>query len=145
MPELQIKGWMIDAARLPEPLPYYRRVIDFCAAWGLNTVLFRLADDQGSACHFTSHPELITHPNAYTAAELAELAAYAASRGVDLIPEVESFGHTGFITRSPAHAHLLDAQPGEGTFTGIIPTHPQTLAILADLYREVTGIFPSRY
>ena len=53
---MQIKGWMIDAARLPEPLPYYRKVIDFCAGWGFNVILFRLADDQGSALCFASHP-----------------------------------------------------------------------------------------
>ncbi len=145
MPELIIKGWMLDAARLPEPLPYYRRVIDLCAGWGFNTILFRVADDQGSALRFTSHPELVTHPQAYSAADLAGLAAYASSRGIDLIPEVESFGHTGFITRSPEHAHLLDAQPGVDTFTGVIPNHPETMAILDDLYREVAAIFPSRY
>src|SRR5512138_568696 len=103
---MQIKGWMIDAARLPEPLPAYRRLIDFCAEWGFNTLLFRLADDQGSALRFASHPELATQANAYTPAELTDLAAYAAARGIDLIPEVESFGHTGWITRAPAHAAL---------------------------------------
>jgi hypothetical protein len=143
---MQIKGWMIDAARLPEPLPCYRQVIDFCAAWGFNTILFRLADDQGSALHFASHPELATHPHAFTADELAGLARYAAGRGIQLIPEIESFGHTGYITRSPIHATLMDNDPASGSsYTGVIPNHPDTLALMADLYREAADIFPSTY
>ena len=129
MPPLPIKGWMIDAARLPEPLSNYRRWIDFCADWGFNTILFRLVDDQGSALRFKSHPELITHLHAYTTEELTELVVYASGRGIEMIPEVESFGHTGYITRSPQLAGLLDADPGSGSpFTGVIPNHPQTLS-----------------
>jgi hypothetical protein len=142
----RLKGWMIDAARLPEPLDYYRQVIDQCAAWGLNTILFRITDDQGSALRFASHPELEAHLHAYTPQELTGLAEYAARKGVDLIPEIESFGHTGFITRCPAYSHLLDEDPQEHAhFTGILPCHPDTLALLADLYREIANIFPSPY
>lgn len=143
---MDIKGWMIDAARLPEPLPQYRRVIDLCAEWGFNTVLFRLADDQGSALRFCSHPELITHPHAFTGDELTDLAHYALERGVQLIPEIESFGHTGYITRSPQHSSLIDRDTENGSpYTGVIPNYPDTLSLLADLYREVAEIFPSPY
>ncbi len=143
---MQIRGWMIDAARLPEPLTYYGRLIDFCARWGFNTILFRLADDQGSAFRFASHPELATHPHAYTAEELSDLAAYAAAQGIDLIPEIESFGHTAYITASQQHRHLQDSDPsGIDQFTGIIPLHPGSLALLEDLYREVAAVFPSPY
>jgi hypothetical protein len=143
---MQIKGWMIDAARLPEPLPYYHRLVDFCAQWGFNTILFRLTDDQGSALRFESHPELVTHAHAFQPAELAELARYAAAAGVQLIPEIESFGHTGYITRAPAHADLLDNDPASASsYTGVIPSHPATLALMADLYREAAAIFSSPY
>ena len=142
----RLKGWMIDAARLPEPLAYYRRVIDFCAGWRFNAILFRLTDDQGSAFRFESHPELITHPHAYTPAELRELVAYAAARGIELIPEIESFGHTSYITDCPAYAELLDADPaGTATFTGLIPVHAGSLTLMDDLYQEVAAVFPSRY
>jgi hypothetical protein len=137
---------MIDAARLPEPLPYYRRLVDHCAEWGFNAILFRLADDQGSALRFAGHPELVTHVHAYSPEELVGLVEYAAARGIDLIPEIESFGHTGYITRVPAYAHLLDADPaGNAHFTGIMPLHPEMLSLLGDLYREVAAVFPSRY
>lgn len=137
---------MLDAARVPEPLAYYRRVIDFCADWQLNAIQFRIADDQGSAMRFSSVPDLLFHKHAFAPEQLHELARYAGSRGVDLIPELESFGHTGFITRSPKYAHLLDDDPElPSEFTGIIPVHPETLELFSKLYREVAEIFPSVY
>lgn len=137
---------MVDAARVPETLDYYRRVIEFCADWQLNTVHFRLADDQGTALHFNSVPGLFTHDHAFTPDQLDDLVRFASTRGVDLIPELESFGHTGFITRSTTYAHLLDATPDSSSdFTGVIPVHPETLQLFAKLYREIAEIFPSAY
>ena len=142
----RLRGVMVDAARIPEPLAYYRRVIDFCSDWQLNTVQFRVADDQGCALRFASVPDLYFHQHAFAPEELHELARYAQSRGVDLIPELESFGHTGYITRSQAYAHLLDADAKQSSeFTGVIPVHAETLELFRKLYGEVAEIFPSVY
>jgi Glycosyl hydrolase family 20, catalytic domain len=141
-----MRGLMVDAGRVPESMDYYRRVIEFCADWELNTLQFRLADDQGSALRFRSVPDLVTHDAAFTPEELKSLAEYAQSHGIDLIPELESFGHTGYITRSPTYAHLLDSESqGSSEFTGIIPVSPETLQLFDKLYREVAAIFPSVY
>jgi hypothetical protein len=145
-PLVPIRGLMVDAARVPESMDYYRRVVEFCAEWELNTLQFRLADDQGAALRFDSVPDLLTHKNAFTPEQLKGLADYAKSHGVDLIPELESFGHTGYITRSPAYAHLLDdSSQGSSEFTGIIPVSPETLQLFEKLYREVAAIFSSTY
>lgn len=142
----KLRGVMVDAARVPEPLEYYRRVIEFCAKWQLNALQIRLADDQGTALRFSSVPGLFTHTHAFTPAQLSDLAKYASRHGVDLIPELESFGHTGFITRSSTYAHLLDASAsGSPEFTGMIPVHPETLQLFGKLYREMASIFPSIY
>jgi hypothetical protein len=142
----RIRGLMVDAARVPESLDYYRRVIEFCADWGFNTLQFRLTDDQGSALRFASVPDLVTHPDAFTPDQLKRLVEVARSHGVDVIPEIESFGHTGFITRSARYAHLLDQNPsGSAEFTGIIPVLPETLQLFEKLFGEVAAIFPSTY
>lgn len=141
-----MRGLMVDAGRVPESMEYYRRVVDFCAEWQLNTLQFRLADDQGSALRFQTVPNLLNHKNAFTPEQLRGLAEYAKSHGVDLLPELESFGHTGYITRSPAYAHLLDAsKEGNGEFTGVIPVSAETLELFEKLYREVAQIFSSQY
>ncbi len=137
---------MVDAARVPEALDYYRRVIDFCADWQLNAIHFRLADDQGTAFRFNSVPGLFTHDHAFTPDQFVDLERFASTRGVDLIPELESFGHTGFITRSATYAHLLDTtRDSSSEFTGIIPVHPETLQLFAMLYHEIAEVFPSAY
>jgi hypothetical protein len=135
---------MVDAARLPEQLSYYRRLIDFGREWGLNALVFRLTDDQGSALRFRSHPELLTHRHALTPDEARELAAYGEQQGVMVIPEVESFGHTRYITSVARHAHLEDRREGDG-FTGLCPVAPETLALISDLYWEVAAIFSAPY
>ena len=140
-----LRGLMIDAARLPESPAHYRRIIDFCAEWGFNAILFRLTDDQGCAIRFESHPELITHTNALTVKEASNLAAYGQRRGVTLIPEVESFGHTLYITRVPRYADLADGDPARKGIFGICPVHPDAIRIVSDLYRETARIFPSAY
>jgi Glycosyl hydrolase family 20, catalytic domain len=142
----KMRGLMVDAGRVPESMDYYRRVIEFCADWQLNTLQFRLADDQGSALRFTSVPDLLTHKDAFTPEQLKSLADYGKAHDVDLIPELESFGHTGYITRSPAYAHLLDSSTqGSSEFNGICPVDPETLILFEKLYREVAAIFPSIY
>jgi Glycosyl hydrolase family 20, catalytic domain len=142
----KMRGLMIDAGRVPETIEYYKRVIQFCADWELNTVHFRLTDDQGSALRFTSVPDLVTHRNAFTAEQLKSLVEYAQSHGIDLIPEVESFGHTGYITRAPSYAHLLDREATDDSeFSGIIPVNSESLQLFEKLYREVAAIFPSPY
>jgi hypothetical protein len=142
----KIRGVMVDAAHVPEALDYYRRVIDFCADWQLNAIHFRLADDQGTAFRFRSVPGLFTHDHAFTPDQFVGLVRFASTRGVDLIPELESFGHTGFITRSATYAHLLDTtRDSSSEFTGVIPVHPETLQLFAKLYHEIAEIFPSAY
>lgn len=141
-----MRGLMVDAGRVPEKLDYYRRVIDFCAEWGFNTLQFRLADDQGSALRFASVSGLVTHKNAFTHEQLRDLAEYGQRHGVEVFPELESFGHTGYITRSSAFAHLLDRDPnGSSEFSGVSPVDPTTLELMTKLYREVASIFPSKY
>ncbi|MHB9133770.1 MAG: family 20 glycosylhydrolase [Armatimonadota bacterium] len=143
---LPLRGLMLDAARLVERPEYYRRFFDFCGAWGINAVLFRLTDDQGCAMRFRSHPELVTHPNALAPAQVAALADYAQAVGIDLIPEIESLGHSRYITQAPEHAALNDhSAEGEDWANGLIPLHPHTLRILGDLYAEVADLFPSGY
>jgi hypothetical protein len=141
----RLRGLMLDAARLPESMAHYRRVIDFCSAFGYNAILFRLTDDQGCALRFESHPELVTHANALTPAEASGLCDYGRRRGVMLIPEVESFGHTRFITEVARYAHLEDGDPARKGFGGICPVDPDAIGIVRDLYREAARIFPSPY
>jgi hypothetical protein len=149
--ELQrFRGFMVDPPGMPESMEYYHRLIDFSADWGFNALIFRLTDDQGVAMRFDSHPEFIAHKNALTTAQVRELVKHSQDRGVELIPEVESFGHSKCITGVKQYADLVDNDPTNPDkrdvgFNALIPSHPRVLRLMEDIYREVASIFASRY
>jgi hypothetical protein len=134
-----IRGIMLDLARVIERPEYYRKVIDYSSQWGLNTILLHLTDDQGCALRFDSHPSLAS-PLAFSKPDMRDLARYAQQKGITLIPEVESFGHTRYITRNRKYAKLADGNPGNH-FTAICPVHPETIALFDDVYRELAEVF----
>jgi hypothetical protein len=136
---------MVDAARQPSSLSHYHRLIDFSADWGLNTLLFRLCDDQGCAVRFASRPGLVTHEHALTRPQVGELVAHARECGIEMIPEIESFGHTRYITDAATYAAMSDRDPADPEFNGLCPVHPQTLKLLSDLFEEAAEMFPGRY
>jgi hypothetical protein len=102
------KGFSIDAARTVEDMDHYFSMVDFSVEWGFNCLVFRITDDEGRALKFKSHPELKTHPGAFTSVELKALVKYASDKGIEVIPEVESFGHTKYITETDRYGFLED-------------------------------------
>ncbi len=143
-----IRGFMIDAARDVEKMEYYYRLVDFYSEKGFNTIIFRLTDDEGCAIRFTSHPELITHPGAYSRDEMKKFIAYAQSKNIEIIPEIESFGHSKYIINTDRYRFLNDA-PKDSTAiawkNALCPVSDTTLLLMKDLYTEVASLFPSPY
>lgn len=130
---------MIDSARCLENRDFYRRMIRFCAQQGMNTLLWHFTDDQGCTLDFPSEPAL-GDSHAYSPQEMRELIAYAATEGITLIPELETLGHSRYITRHPQYRHLLES---DADFTAICPLHPDTRSLMRRLLKDVADIFPS--
>ena len=97
-PDLPLRMVMVDPARQNETFDYYRRVIAFAAHHKMNAVLLHLTDDQTACVYLPDYPELM-HPHAWRESEIRDLVAYAAARHVELIPEIESFGHARMFER----------------------------------------------
>jgi hypothetical protein len=145
LPEEKVfRGFMIDAPRGVETIEYYFTLIDFCQEEGFNSIIFRLTDDQGSAYLFTSHPELNMCEGAFSAKELKTIIDYAQKHGIEMIPEVESFGHSRYIIQTKRYKFLNDGPAGED-FNALCPVNDSTLNLMKDLYNEVASIFPSQY
>jgi N-acetyl-beta-hexosaminidase len=143
-PDEKMHGFMIDAPRTTETMDYYFRLVDFCREKQINTLIFRLTDDQGSAYLFNSHPELHMCEGAFAAPELKKLIHYAQSQGIEMIPEIESFGHSLYITQTERYGFLNDGPAGY-EFNALCPVSDTTLHLMMDLYSEIAAIFPSRY
>jgi hypothetical protein len=137
-PPRPARGFMLDSARGQESRAYYRRFIDFAAARGMNTLLWHFTDDQGCSLRLDAVPG-IASPDAYTKAEMRELVRYARDRGVDVVPELASLGHSRYLTRLPAYRHLSEADGAH--FTGMCPVSHETRRVVRALIEEVADVF----
>lgn len=139
-----IRGVLLDAARHTEQYEYYQRLFPDLAAWGYNTILFHFTDDEGSAVCLDK-PRLLPTAGAFSIDELSGLVKLAAEHGLEVIPEVECLGHTGYITRLADNADLREPPGKGGHYWSICPLHPRTLVVMEELLRVVAAVFPSQY
>jgi hypothetical protein len=137
-----IRGLMVDQSRQIERPKFYFDLLDHMARWGMNTLWWHFADDQGFHLKLDSHPE-IASPYAFTKSQMQAFIDKAGMLGIDVVPEVEALGHTRYITALPQYAHLCDGDPT--LYNAICPSHPQTMPLLEEIIREVASIFPSQY
>ena len=134
-------GVMLDSARLTETHSFYFDLVPYLAKWGYNTIWWHFTDDQGCSLKFDTRPELASQ-GAFSKQEMKEFISCAHDHGIEVIPELESFGHMGYITRHEEYSHLSDAVEGKH-FGAICPSNPGTLEILEDLIGEVAELFTS--
>lgn len=145
MAGFKTRAVMLDLARLMEKQDEYRFYLPWLREWGYNTLHLHLTDDEGSAFIFPRRPELASE-GAFSADQMRSFIAEARSQGIQVIPEIESLGHTRFITRHSQYAHLK-ALPPPGLkghpwgFNSLIPDHPETRKILGDLLRDTADVF----
>jgi len=137
------RGVMLDLARLTEQHEYYRWLLPHLKRWGYNLLHLHFSDDQGCALRFPSHPELATR-HAFTPDEMREFCAEARRHGLEPVPEIECWGHTGFITRLKKYRHLSEIDEGPGRFSGMCVFEPEAKALLEDLLRDTVEIFEPR-
>jgi hexosaminidase len=98
------RGAMLDVARHFLPAPDVKRFIDVMALYKLNRLHLHLADDQGWRIEIKAWPRLTeiggqtaiggARGGFYTQAEYADLVAYARSRYVTIVPEIDMPGHS---------------------------------------------------
>jgi hexosaminidase len=102
-PRFSWRGAMLDVARHFFPVEDVERFIDVMAAYKLNRLHLHLSDDQGWRIAVRSWPKLTLHGGStavgggpggyYTQREYRRLVAYAQSRFVTIVPEIDMPGH----------------------------------------------------
>jgi hexosaminidase len=103
-PRFTWRGMMLDVARHFFGVEDVKRLIDLLALYKLNRLHLHLTDDQGWRLMIESWPNLAEHGGStavdgdpggyYTQAEYRELVGYAASRFIEIVPEIDLPGHT---------------------------------------------------
>ncbi len=151
-PDISMRFIMVDPARQNENMDYYCRVIDFAARYKINGILCHLTDDQTSAIYHEDYPPLM-HDHAWKPEEIRELVSYAANRGISLVPEIESLGHSRIFTRMENYEDYLHRTPEDqpdqswmGTsisgYTNVLcPASDDAIEYLDALYTRTTETF----
>lgn len=167
-PRFAWRGLMLDVARHFFPVHEVLRLIDQLAMHRLNVLQLHLTDDQGWRVEIRKHPRLTEvgawrsgsqrgagpdasfdptpHGGFYTQDDLREIVAYAAARGVTVVPEIELPGHVqAAIAAYPELGLARETEPW--TRWGINPhaltVEESTIAFFCGVLDEVIDIFPS--
>lgn len=129
------RGIHLDVARHFFAVPVIERYIDVAAHYKLNTFHWHLTDDQGWRLRSERYPALSSGPR-YTHADVREIVAYAASRHVTVVPEIDLPGHA---------AAALRAYPRLSCGHDTLCTTGAGLAFARDVWGEAMRAFPSPY
>jgi hexosaminidase len=152
-PRFPWRGLMIDVARHFAPLEVLKRNLDGMAAVKLNVFHWHLSDNQGfrvESKRFPKLQEMGSDGFYYTQAQVRELIAYAAERGIRVVPEFDMPGHsTAWFVGYPE----LASAPGPyaierkwGVFDPAMdPSEESTYKFLDKFIGEMAELFPDKY
>ena len=150
-PRFGWRGLLIDPARHFVSLPVLKRQVDMMEQVKLNVLHLHLSDNEGFRVESLRYPRLTqiaSHGQYYTQAEIRELVAYAADRGVRIVPEIDVPGHTGAILTAYPELSASPVDPKSRlALLGLAmdPTKAETYAFLRGLFAEMAGLFPDAY
>lgn len=132
-------------SRLPEPVEYYERMLEFLEEWKVDLLIAHFSDDHGLAISLPGF-EGEARDHALTLSQCERLLKMAEARGIEVVPEVECLGHTRYLTDREKYRHLATASAGpELNHNSIDPEHPDTWKLIDALFHSVGGLFSSRY
>ncbi len=152
-PRFPWRGLLIDACRHFMPMEVIKRNLDGMAAVKLNVLHWHLSEDQGFRVECKTYPrlhQLGSDGNYYTQEQIKEIIAYAADRGIRVIPEFDLPGHaTSWLVGYPE----LASAPGPykiernwGVFNPTFnPTIEATYTFLDGFFKEMAALFPDAY
>jgi hexosaminidase len=152
-PRFPWRGLSIDVSRHFITMPVLRRNVDAMAAVKMNVLHLHLSDDQGFRLESKEFPklqELGSDGMYYSQTEMRELIAYAADRGIRVVPEFDMPGHsTAWFVGYPELASGSGPYRIErrwGIFDPAMdPTRESTYKLLDKFIGEMATLFPDRY
>ncbi len=152
-PRFPWRGLLIDVCRHFQPIEVIKRNLDGMSAVKMNVLHWHLSEDQGFRVESKAFPklhELGSDGDYYTREQIEEVIAYAADRGIRVMPEFDIPGHsTSWLVGYPE----LAAAPGpysierrwgvwDPTFD---PCRKATYKFFKKFFAEMAALFPDEY
>ncbi len=176
-PRFQYRGLMLDLSRHFFDSDYTKQTIDRLAMHKMNVLHLHLVDDQGWRIEIKKYPKLTevgawrvdqedkfwhnrdknphgvkgTYGGFLTQEELKDIVAYAASKNIEVIPEIEMPAHVSSAIASYPELACFNQEIGvpSGGLWPITDIYcagkDSTFQFLENVLDEVMTIFPSKY
>jgi hexosaminidase len=186
-PRFKYRGLHLDVGRHFFPVAFIKKYIDMMAAYKLNNFHWHLTEDQGWRIEIKKYPKLTTvgasrngtiigripgigtdnesYKGYYTQDDVKEVVAYAATKFINVVPEIEMPGHASAaiaaypeLSAFPDRDTYVDpktqwsgprkgkqVQQTWGVFDDVFVPTDNTFKFLEDVLDEVLTLFPSRY
>ena len=172
-PQFKYRGMHLDVGRHFFSVDFIKKYIDLMARLKMNTFHWHLTEDQGWRIEIKKYPKLqeiaafrnetlVGHYNDqphkfdgkkyggfYTQEQIKEVVAYANTRQVTIIPEIEMPGHSqAAIAAYPAlgcTGEQVEVATKWGVFDEVYCPKESTFKFLEDVIDEVVTLFPGKY
>ncbi|MGA5886465.1 beta-N-acetylhexosaminidase [Streptomyces cellulosae] len=159
-PRFGWRGAMLDVSRHFFSVDEVKRYIDRISLYKINKLHLHLSDDQGWRIAIDSWPRLATYGGStevgggpggyYTKDDYREIVRYAASRYLEVVPEIDMPGHTNAALASYAGLNCDGVAPPlyTGTqvgFSSLCVGKEITYDFVEDVVREIAALTPGRY
>ncbi len=159
-PRFAYRGTMLDVARHFFGVEDLKRYIDLLAAYKINVLHLHLTDDQGWRIEIKSWPNLAEYGGStavdgdpggfYTQEQYAQIVAYAQSRFITIVPEIDLPAHTNAALASYPELNCDGKAPELYTgkkvgFSSLCIHKEITYQFVEDVIREVAALTPGPY
>jgi hexosaminidase len=171
-PRFAWRGFMLDVSRHFFSKKEIEEVLDLMALHKLNTFHWHLTDDQGWRIEIRKYPRLVEvgawrrsigfgldprsstaygpdgrYGGYYSQADVREIVAYAQSRHITIVPEIEMPGHsTAGLSAYPEFACPVVDRDGRLKAPDVYCAgNDKTFAFLEDVLTEICDLFPGKY
>ncbi|UCH93449.1 MAG: family 20 glycosylhydrolase [Candidatus Aminicenantes bacterium] len=152
-PRFPWRGLLIDPCRHFMPVEVIKRNLDGMAAVKMNVLHWHLSEDQGFRVECKTFPglhQLGSDGLYYTHQQIRDVIAYAADRGIRVMPEFDIPGHSSsWLVGYPELASLpgpyqIEREYGvkDPTFN---PTIKATYKFFNKFFKEMAALFPDDY
>ncbi|KAG1888014.1 glycoside hydrolase family 20 protein [Suillus fuscotomentosus] len=155
-PAYPFRGLGLDTSRNYYPVCDILRTLDAMSWVKINTFHWHITDSQSFPLEVAQYPELSINgayspQEVYTASDVQYIVQYAAARGIDVMMEIDTPGHTAIIAATyPEYVACSDASPW-ADFANEPPAGqlrfalPEVMNFTASLLTNVAKALPSHY
>lgn len=173
-PRYNWRGIMLDSARHYQSVEFIKSFIDWLAVHKFNVFHWHLIDDQGWRLEIKKYPRLTSvgayrvqagagpredidpetgkprlYGDYYTQEEIREIVAYAKSRFITVVPEIEMPGHAqALLAAYPEYGvtgEAIEIKTDWGVYENLYNVEEKTFDFIEDVLTETMDLFPSEY